>query len=427
MIIIDNYLRSREKKGNLIKVGVVGCGEMGKGIINQISKYSPGIKVSAVYCRNTVKGKKVLSEIGIIEFSETDTVKELNVAVRKGITAITSNVDCLIEAEEIDILIEVTGSIDFSAGYIHKAFKNGKSVLSFNAELDSTFGPLLTKYAVSNGVKYSLSDGDQPGVTLNLFRYIKLLGFKPLLCGNIKGLEDKYRNPDTQKAFAESWGMNPYMVTSFADGTKMAFEQACTANATGFTIAQRGMFGFETTEHVDNLTHLFDFEMLQEKGGIVDYLVGAKPSPGVFIYATCCDPLSVKYLKYGKLGNGPLYSFYVPFHLLFFDIASSIARLIDFDDPVLPYQDSRTRVDVVATAKVELNPGDKLDGIGGFKTYGICETNSVVVRDNLLPMGLSQGVVVNKRIQKDQVISFNDIETPQKRFIDKLWEEQNQF
>ena len=172
--------------------------------------------------------------------------------------------------------------------------------------------------AVGKGVKYSIAEGDQPGCTMNLYRFVKNMGFEPLVCGNIKGMLDHYRNPDTQAAFAESWGMSPYMATNFADGTKVAFEQACIANATGMKVGKRGMYGYESKDHVDNLTHLYDVEELRRLGGVVDFIVGAKPGPGVFVYATTEDPHKIKYLDYGKLGKGPLYSFYIPYHLLFF-------------------------------------------------------------------------------------------------------------
>ena len=61
------------------------------------------------------------------------------------------------------------------------------------------------------------------------------------MVGNIKGLQDPYRNPTTQKGFAEKWNQNPAMVTSFADGSKISFEQAIVANATGFKVQSRGM------------------------------------------------------------------------------------------------------------------------------------------------------------------------------------------
>jgi predicted homoserine dehydrogenase-like protein len=284
----------------------------------------------------------------------------------------------------------------------------------------------LYKKAKEQGVKYALGDGDQPGVTMNLYRYVKSMGFTPLVCGNIKGMQDRYRTPKTQEAFAATWGMNPVMATNFADGTKISFEQSCIANGTGMKIAQRGMLGFESTDHVDKLTGLFDVEKLKELGGIVDYIVGAQPSPGVFVYATTDDAFSKKYLKYGKLGDGPLYCFYQPYHLLFFDIASSICRLIDFDDGVLVPLNGSV-VDVITVAKTDLHPGDLLDGIGGFKSYGLCENHDQAITENLLPMGLSEGCVIKNRVLKDQVLTYDDVILPPNRLCDKLRAEQVNF
>jgi predicted homoserine dehydrogenase-like protein len=423
MIIVDNVLIQREKNDNPIRVGMIGSGEMAKGMMNQIVHYSPGMDISVTYSRNTEKVEKVYNDLGIKDYVVTNNLQKANDAVLANKPVITSDIDMLIHLDNIDVLVEATGAIDFGADTLMKAFKNGKHVLSFNAELDSTLGPILYKKSKEMGVKYSLSDGDQPGVTMNLYRYVKSMGFEPLLCGNIKGMQDRYRTPETQKGFAESWGMNPYMATNFADGTKISFEQSCIANATGMKVAQRGMLGFESKDHVDKLIPLFDIDILKDLGGIVDYVVGAQPSPGVFIYATTDDPISKKYLKYGKLGEGPLYSFYVPFHLLFFDIASSICRLVDLNDPVIVPLDGPV-VDVVATAKVELSPGDILDGIGGFKTYGLCENHDVVKSENLLHMGISHDCIVTRPVKKDQVLTYADVEIPKNRQIDQLMDEQ---
>lgn len=425
MIIVDDKLISRETTNNPIKVGMIGSGEMAKGMMNQITHYTPGMIIAATYSRISDKVQVVYKEVGIKKYLVTNDLKTANDAIQNGISVITTDIELLVALEGIDVLVEATGAIEFGASTILKAFVNGKNVLSFNAELDSTLGSILYRKSKEFGVKYSLGDGDQPGVTMNLYRYIKGMGFEPLLCGNIKGMQDRYRTPETQRTFAESWGMNPFMATNFADGTKISFEQSCIANATGMKVAQRGMLGHQSTDHVDNLTKLFDVDELKEMGGIVDYVVGAQPSPGVFIYATSDDPISLKYLKYGKLGTGPLYSFYVPFHLLFFDIASSICRLIDFDDPVIVPSYGPV-VDVVTTAKTDLFPGDLLDGIGGFKAYGLCENHSIVENEELLPMGLSEGLTVIKPVKKDQVLTYADVEFPGTRLIDKLMQEQNQ-
>ena len=423
MILVDKALKTREESKNPIKVGMIGSGEMAKGMINQIHYYTPGMEIKAIFNRTTSRAEKLLTDLGITNFEVTNDLSKSETIIKSGKIWITSDMDAFLKSNEVEVVVESTGAIPFGAETLLKAFDSGKHVLSFNAELDSTLGPIVYKKAKEAGVKYALGDGDQPGVTMNLYRYVSAMGFEPLVCGNIKGMLDHYRTPATQKAFAESWGMKPEMATNFADGTKVAFEQSCIANATGMRVARRGMYGYASTDHVDNLTHLYDIDELRSLGGIVEMIVGAKPSPGVFVYAAAKDPYSVKYLNYGKLGKGPLYSFYVPYHLLFFDIASSISRLIDFDDPVIVPL-AGPMVDVITIAKTDLKAGDQLDGVGGFKTYGLCENHEVVLKDHLLPMGLSEGCIMKRDRKKDEPILFSDVQVPKGRLIDKLWEAQ---
>lgn len=427
MIIVDSQLNVRQKRANPIKVGVIGAGVMGMGVINQIIKYSPGIEVPVVYNRSRENALKSFGKIGIKDYALVDSQKALNENIAKGKFSLIEDISLMINAQGLDLLIEMTGSIDFGLTTILDAFKNGKNVLSFNAELEATLGFFLKKEAEKYGVKYGVADGDQPAVTVNLFRFVKQMGLQPLVCGNIKGLQDRTRTPFTQKGFAEQWEMTPEMVTSFADGTKISIEQACIANATNMSIAQRGMLGYHAEGHVDELMHLFDFEMLKEKGGIVDYLVGPKPGPGVFIYATAPDdPILLKYLKYMKLGEGPLYCFYIPYHLLFLEIASSICRIIDFDDTILT-ADYGLNVEVIAIAKTDLKKGDKIDGMGGFKTYGVCETSQTTRVQSLLPMGLAQGSTLLNDVPKDSAISMKDVILPKNKLAVNLYNEQTKL
>ena len=203
----------------------------------------------------------------------------------------------------------------------------------------------------------------------------------------------------------------------------ISFEQACIANATGMKVATRGMYGHHSKEHIDDLTHLYDVDEMKELGGIVDYVVGPKPGPGVFIYATTDDPWSAKYLKYGKLGDGPLYSFYVPYHLLFFETAISIARMVDFDDIILAPKAGPV-VEVVATAKFDLKAGETIDGLGGFKSYGVCENYDTARAERLLPMGLAEGCVLKKDLPQDKEITFDDVEFDPSNIKHALYKEQ---
>jgi len=421
MYIVDEKLNQREKEGNFIRVGIIGSGEMGKGLINQICRYTPGMTVVAVYNRTIEKAQKAMVLAGVDNAVVVNSLEDFEMTIDQGKTALTNQIDVLLEGNPIDVLVELTGTIEFGLQALLKAFIHGKHVVSFNAELEATFGTLLKTEAEKNNVRYTLGDGDQPGVTINLFRKVKLMGFEPLLCGNIKGLQDHYRNPTTQQGFAKQWGMTPEMVTSFADGTKISFEQACIANATGMSIAQHGMIGPHYTGHVDEMTKGFypDVDKLKELGGIVDYVVGAKPGPGVFVFATTNDPVSTHCLHYGKLGEGPLYSFYVPYHLLFFELTFSIARLIDFNDVTLTVKD-RMGVEVVAVAKKDLKSGETIDCIGGYTTYGACENSSIVKQEKIVPMGLAEKMVVKKDVKKDQIITFDLVDYTNKiELVDK--------
>lgn len=426
MILVDTVLKKRESENNPIKVGIIGVGVMGKGIINQIVRYTPGVEIVAVYNRTLQKAIDAFQSVEIEDYVVVETVSDYKKQRSLSKIAITQNIDVLCEAYDVDLLIEVTGTISFATETILKAFNFGKNVLSFNAEIETTFGPILKYKAKKAGVMYSVADGDQPGVTLNLFRQVELMGFKPLICGNIKGMQDRYRNPTTQKEFAGKWNMTPEMVTSFADGTKISIEQACIANATGMKVAQRGMLGYSSDKHIDHLKDLYDIEKIKELGGVVEYVIGAKPGPGVFIYATINDQFSKKYLSYMKLGKGPLYSFYVPYHLLFFEIASSISKMIDFHDTILSCKKG-LYVDVIAQAKINLNKGDVIDGIGGYKAYGVCENHTITNTEDLIPVGLMDGLKLNKDIAMDQPIRFSDIENFGNRFIDQLWLDQKRI
>jgi predicted homoserine dehydrogenase-like protein len=265
-------------------------------------------------------------------------------------------------------------------------------------------------------------DGDQPGTQLNLYRFVAGLGFRPLVCGNIKGLQDHTRTPDTQRGFAEQWGISPLMATSFADGTKISFEQTVVANDVGFRVAQRGMVGPEHRGPIEEVASQFDVEDLLENGGIVDYALGATPSPGVFVLGAHDDRAQRAYMEFWKQGPGPLYTFYVPYHLAHMEAPTSVARAVLFGDATSTARD--VAVEVVAIAKRELAVGERLDGIGGFTVYGQCENSTVARAEGLLPIGLADDCRVRKRIEVNRPVTLDEVELPPGRLRDELWQDQ---
>jgi predicted homoserine dehydrogenase-like protein len=426
VIIVDRALQERADQGRPVRVAMVGAGFMGRGIANQIVNSVPGMELVAIANRHIDKARRAYEEAGFQEAAAVDEVGALEDAIFRGRPAVTEDALLLCEAEGIEAVIEVTGAVEFGARVILAAINRGKHVVSMNAELDATVGSILKVRAERAGVVYTLSDGDQPGVQMNLYRFVRSIGLTPLVCGNIKGLHDPYRNPSTQEGFAKRWGQNPYMVTSFADGSKISFEQAVVANATGMRVARRGMLGRTFEGHVDEMTSLYDLDELEEWGGVVDYVVGAKPSPGVFVFGAHDDPKQRHYLNLNKLGEGPLYSFYTPHHLCHFEVPLSVARAVLFRDPVVQSMGGPT-VEVVAAAKVDLSEGDVIDSIGGYLTYGLCENAGQARSENLLPLGLAEGCTLRRGVRRDQVLTYEDVHVPSGRVVDELREGQERW
>ena len=341
-------------------------------------------------------------------------------------TAVTDDWSLLCNADGIDVIVEATGSIEYAAGVVTAAIGAGKHVVLMNAELDGTVGPILSSKARDAGVVFTNVDGDQPGVTMNLYRFVRGIGVRPVLCGNIKGLHDPYRNPTTQNEFAQRWGQKPHMVTSFADGTKVSFEQAIVANATGMSVARRGMLGpvVASGTPIEIAAGAFPVEALIDGPAIVDYVVGAAPSPGVFVLGTIENAVQRHYLELYKLGAGPLYCFYTPYHLCHFEVPNTIARAAIFGDAAITPA-GPPAVEVVTAMKTSQRSGNVLDGIGHYMTYGLCENAAVARAQRLLPIGLAGGCRLKRDVSVDEVLTCDDVEFPPDRLIDRLRGEQD--
>ena len=424
MIIVDTALEKRQAEGNPVRVAMVGAGYMGRGIALQIEQYISGMQLVAISNRTLAAAERAYREAGIDEVEKINTVAQLEEAVIRGNYAITENAMLLCEAQGIDAIIEATGHVEFSAHVVMKAIENRKHIILMNAEIDATIGPILKVYADRAGVVITNADGDQPGVMMNLLRFVKTIGYNPVLAGNIKGLQDRYRTPETQKGFAKEHNITPQMATSFADGTKISMENAIVANATGFKVGKRGMYGPRCT-HVSEVVNLFPMDQMLN-GGLVDYILGAEPGPGVFVLGYNNHPDRQSYMKYFKMGDGPLYAFYVPYHLPHLEVPLTVARAVLFQDAaVAPL--AGPVCEVITVAKRDLESGEVLDGIGGFTCYGVIENAEVSQAENLLPMGLSEDCRLIHDISKDRAVSYLDVELPSGRLCDMLRTEQDTY
>jgi predicted homoserine dehydrogenase-like protein len=420
MILVDKALAGRAESGKPVNVGIVGAGFSGRTVAYQIVHSFPGLRVVAIANRTLAAARDAYLAAGVEDIRTVATAAALDQAIQDGRAAITDDAEVVCKAGGVDVVLEATGTIEFGAGVVLKAIANGKHIILLNVELDATLGPIFKVYADKAGVVYSNSDGDEPGVAMNMIRFVRSIGLKPVLAGNLKGLYDRYRTPETQRGFAEAHNQKAATMASFADGTKLSMELTVLANGTGFGVGKRGMHG-PALSHVNDSGAFFADKLVE--GGMVDFLVGAAPSNGAFVLGYSQDPVKAAYLKYLKMGTGPLYVFYTPFHLPQMEIPLTIARAALFHDATIAPLGAPS-CDSIAIAKRDLKAGETLDGLGGFTCYALVENYDCGVREKTLPIGISEGCTLKREVAKDQAITYDDVSLPAGRLCDRLRQEQ---
>ena len=420
-MIVDTALREREATGHPIRVGMVGAGATGRAIALQLGTPVQGIRLVAIANRTIEHAERAFREAGITNWLRVCSAREAERAIARGLPVLTDDPSLLTACDAIDLLVEVTGSVEPAARLVLQAFDHGKHVVLVNAELDSFIGPILKVKADQAGVVVTHTDGDEPGVAMTLLRYLRSLGLHPVAAGNLKGMMDYYRNPDTQRAFAEKNDQDARKVTSFADSTKLSMEATVLANATGFHAGRRGMYG-PACKDVREMANLLPPDQMLSTG-LVDYALGAAPYTGAFVIVHEDSPLKKVQLAYYKLGDGPFYVFYTPFHLPHIQIASTIGRAVIHRDPTVAPAAGPV-CEVVTIAKRDLKAGERIDGIGGFCVYGLIENSAAARAIAALPIALSEGCVMRQDVSKDQALTFADVAAPTGRLTEALWRDQ---
>jgi predicted homoserine dehydrogenase-like protein len=423
MHLIDTELAKREASGQPIRVALTGGGYMARCIALQFVTAVKGMKLVAICNRTIDKARAAYAGGGVTDVAVADSVAAMEQAINAGRYAITSNPECVTHAGNIDVVIEATGHVEYGTRICHDALKNGKHAVLIGAEVDASVGPILRTIADSTGTIITYTDGDEPGVAMNLVRFVDSMGYKPVLVGQMKGFLDRYRNPATQTELANKLGQNPAVLACFADGSKLALEAAIMGNATGFVPQVRGMKGYPCA-HVNDMLKSFtpdDFST----DGFVEYSLGAAPHTGAFVICHNDHPEKRKLMAYLKMGEGPLYMFYQPYHLPPWQIAHAVARAAIFKDATITPRGAPV-CDTVSYAKRDLKVGERLDGMGGFTCYGMVDRYAVCQRENALPIAVSLDCTLKRDIAKDQPISYADVALPKDRLVDRLRAEQAQ-
>jgi predicted homoserine dehydrogenase-like protein len=421
MVSLDRLLDERALEGRPVNVGLVGSGFMGRAVARRLHGAASGIRLAAIANRTISSALAAVAAAGERSPVVAADAVDLDAAIEAGGVGVTSDATELCRARNVEVIIEATGSVEYGATVALEAFRNGKHVVLMNMTLDATLGPLLNAYAREAGVVYTQTDGDEPGVAMNLIRQVRSMGLRVVAAGNVKGFYDPYRNPETQRAFAAGVGQSPQMVASFADGTKLALEATVLANATGFGVSRRGMVGYRC-EHVRDLAGLIT-PASAIAAPFVDFTIGAEPGSGVFVVAYEDDSDAAGYLRYFKMGEGPLHVFYTPFHLPHLEVAVTAARAALLQDATVAPAGGQV-CEAIAVAKRDLHSGDVLDGSGGFDAYALIENAASSIPAGLLPIGLSDGRRLARDIPQDHPIAFSDLEDAEPTLARTLYEAQ---
>ena len=421
MILVDTALRRRIAAGQPIRVALVGGGYMARCIALHIITGIDGMRLAVIANRTVEKAERAYRDAGVSDVHRVSGKVEIERSLAAGRFVVSDDAISVCQSDGIDVVVEATGHVEFGTRVAYEAIHSGKHVVLLGAEVDASVGPILKVHADRAGVVYTYTDGDEPGVGMNLYRFLEGIGYRPVLMGQLKGFLDRYRNPDTQLGFAERYAQNPAVMASFADGSKLALEAAIMGNATGFVPQVRGMRGYPC-DHVKDM--LAEFEpAIFEGQGFVEYALGAEPHTGAFVICHNDHPMKRQLMSYLKMGDGPLYMFYTPYHLPPWQITDSISRAVLFNDATIAPL-GRPVCDTIAYAKKDLKAGEVLDGMGGFTCYGLVERFDICHRENFVPIALSLDCRLVRDVAKDRAITYSDVELPAGRLCDKLRTEQ---
>ena len=422
---LHRLLLERQAAGKPLRVGLIGAGKFGTMFVAS-ARTTPGLHLAAIADLDPARARDSLLRTGWP--AEQADAGSIDAALKTGGTHLTDDVGALMAAP-LDVVSEATGNP--AAGITHAlaAFGAGKSVVMVNVEADAVAGPLLARRAAEAGVVYSLAYGDQPALICEMVDWARASGFPVVAAGKGTKYLPSYHQSTPETVWghygltperAREGGMNPQMFNSFLDGTKSAIEMAAVANATGLTAAPQGLefppCGVDDLAQVlrprdvgGQLHHAGQVEVissLQRDGKPVFrdlrwgvYVVFEAPSD----YVARC------FAEYGLVTDhsGRYSSMYKPFHLIGLELGISVASVGLRREATGVATDFRA--DVVATAKRDLQPGEILDGEGGYMVYGRLMPANDSLACGGLPLGLAHGIPLTRPVKAGASLSWNDV------------------
>lgn len=413
-------LRQRVAAGDPIRIGIVGCGQMGSGLAHAINNIE-GMRVAAIADLDVQRGVATYGEMGR-DAGDVRVAEDLGAAedgIRAGLAVVTPDALAMPQLEGLEAIVEVTGVPDVGARVAHDAIMHRKPVVMMNVETDITIGVYLDRLARKMGTVYTVASGDEPGVCKMLHEQALLMGFEVVALGKGKNNTiDLAATPEACIAEAASKGMNPKMLAAFKDGTKTMVEMAAVSNATGLVPDVPGMHGpkVEVDELVSTFIPVADGGILS-KSGCVDYSTGAI-APGVFAIVRSYDRRIRQEMKFITYADGPYYLHLRPYHLCDLETPQSVAEAVLLGEVTVAAE--QMHAEVACTAKRDIEAGAKLDGIGGADWYGTIMTYPEARAAGAVPIGIGAGAVAKRAIRKGAIITEDDATVDESTFVARL-------
>lgn len=410
-------LQERERAtGRPVRVGVVGAGQMGSGLVAQINRV-PGLVMSAVADIDITRAEKALAGAGAEQVTTTDDLTDAAATIERGESVALSNGMALTKLP-VDVIVEVSGVPDVAAEIAYAGLVAGKHTLLMTVEADITVGLFLAGMANKpGGPIYAVCRGDEPPECLKLIEYAHDIGLQVVVAG--KGKNNPMRPTDTPTDVADeakAKGMNPKMLCSFTDGSKTQLEMCALSNATGYPVDVPGMHGVPCS--VDELALKLVPEtvggVMSSEGPFVEYVTG-NVAPGVFVIAKSTNDVVTHELDYLKLGKGPYYALYRPYHLASIEANLSIGEAII--DGRSTFHPIGWTSEVTAVAKSDLAAGTKLEGIGGHHVHGFTVPATDAKAAGAVPIGLIAGCTLVRDVAAGATVTYADIELDEGRPI----------
>ncbi len=403
---LEEALLDRHRRGRPVRIGLVGCGQMGTDILVQTSLMQ-GIAVVAC-CATRPENVAAAVKMGGTphKVRVVSTVTEASAAIRRGELAAIMGIEALCSIPEVDVVIDATGRPNAGAEVAVAAIARAKHMVMMNVEADITAGAWFAAQARRKGVVYTLGAGDEPTTTMEIVRFARTLGYGIVAAG--KGKNNAFRIdavPEDYKAEATARNMNPRMLVEFVDGSKTAVEMTCIANAVGLVPDIPGMHGPAAPLH-----ELQDYFRPKAEGGIlsrkgvVDFSIAKGVAPGVFVVVEAPHPRIIERFDDLHVGKGPYYALTKPYHLTSLEVPLTAAAAVLFGTTEmvsLPVPSG----EVGCMAKRDIEQGETLDAIGETCYRGFALERRDAAAKNVLPIGLAHGARVTKRIARGTLIT----------------------